>query len=144
MKMIHHFFCAAAVLLGAFSQSASGAPATIKANDDAVSITSLSLPITLDHLTDNDTSTGSIFIFNASQPSSGAVQLKPNNVIVYTPSSKFSGTDTFTYSISSSANGVGAISTAFVSAEFNSSEPANVPCAETIFRSICAGNIHAS
>jgi hypothetical protein len=40
--------------------------------------------------------------------------LKPNNVIVYTPSSKFSGTDTFTYSISSSANGAGAISTALV------------------------------
>ncbi len=114
MKMIHRLFCAVAVLLGIFSQSASGVSATIKANDDAVSITARALPITLDHLTDNDTSSGSIFIFNASQPSTGTVQLKPNNVIVYTPSNKFSGTDTFTYSISTSANGTGAISTASV------------------------------
>lgn len=114
MKILHPFLCAVALLLGGFSPSCFGAATPIQATADIINTSSVTLPITLDHLTDNDVSTAPVFIFSASQPIFGRVLIKPNNTILYTPIRGFQGTDSFTYSISSAPGGVGAVSTAVV------------------------------
>lgn len=114
MKSLHRLICTTALLLGGLSQFSFGTQTSIQANDDTVNISSVALPITLDHLTDNDFSTGSVFIFTASQPLFGHLAIKPNNVIVYTPIRGFAGADSFRYYISSGLNGAGAVSSALV------------------------------
>lgn len=89
---------------------------TIQANDDLIIERVVRNPLTINTLTENDETVGAqIFIYAASKPSFGSVEVRPGNVLVYTPSySKFRGEDTFTYVISSEPNGAGVVSEARV------------------------------
>ncbi len=90
-------------------------PVSFQANDDTITTTLVRGPYTLANLTDNDTSSGGpVFILAASKPEHGNAEVRPGNVVVYTTSHSFRGTDAFTYTIGSDLNGIGAISQASV------------------------------
>lgn len=92
-----------------------GQAVLFKANNDAFTGTFVRGPYTLDNLTSNDTTpSGPIFLFAVSKPERGRAEVRPGNVVVYTPSNSFRGEDTFSYAISSAPNGEGTISQASV------------------------------
>lgn len=97
-------------------QSGLTAEVILKANDDTITDVIVRAPFTINTLVDNDTSSGGpIFLFATSKPQYGAVEIRPGNVIIYSPSYvSFRGEDTFSYVISSQPNGAGAISQATV------------------------------
>ncbi len=89
-------------------------PVAIQANGDTITDTIVSGPYTFNNLTENDSSSGPIYLYAVSKPARGRVEIRPGNVVIYTPSTSFRGEDTFQYAISSSPNGGGSISSATV------------------------------